>query len=190
MRYSLVILFTLALAFSVDAQSQKPKSKIVDKIEKMDSRTISGEVVDENGDPLAGATVMLKGTDIGVATNVDGQFSLMVSGNRPVLEVSYIGMTPQTISISKDIKYLFLTMKTADNMMDEVVVTGYQNIKRESATGSYQVLTAKDLDKRSTPDLASRLEGTVPGLVMDPKKGSTDEDAFTIRGVGDRKSVV
>lgn len=184
MRYSLVILFTLALAFSVDAQSQKPKSKIVDKIEKMDSRTISGEVVDENGDPLAGATVMLKGTDIGVATNVDGQFSLMVSGNRPVLEVSYIGMTPQTISISKDIKYLFLTMKTADNMMDEVVVTGYQNIKRESATGSYQVLTAKDLDKRSTPDLASRLEGTVPGLVMDPKKGSTDEDAFTIRGVG------
>ncbi|MDE5960661.1 MAG: TonB-dependent receptor plug domain-containing protein, partial [Duncaniella sp.] len=67
---------------------------------------------------------------------------------------------------------------------NEVVVTGYQNIKRESATGSYQVLTSDDLDKRSTTDLASRLEGAVPGLVMDPKKNSTDEDAFTIRGVG------
>lgn len=185
MRYFLVILLTLTLSFAVDAQGKKSEEKLVDKIHDMNDRTISGEVVDESGEPLAGATVMLKGTDIGVATNLDGQFSIMVSGKRPVLEIAYIGMKPETVSFDyHTMKYLFIKMKRADNMMDEVVVTGYQNIKRESATGSYQVLTTEDLDKRSTSDLASRLEGAVPGLVMDPKKGSTDEDAFTIRGVG------
>lgn len=65
-------------------------------------------------------------------------------------------------------------------MMDEVVVTGYQTIKRESATGSYQTISAEDINKRFTGDIASNLEGKVPGLVG-AEKG---EDKIVIRGLG------
>lgn len=174
-------MLTLALAFSVDAQGTKSGDNLSAKIHKMDDRTVSGEVVDESGEPLAGATVMLKGTDIGVATNIDGQFSIMVSGKKPVLEISYIGMKTESIAIEKT-SVLFISLKRADNMMDEVVVTGYQNIKRENATGSYQIIRAEDMDKRYTGDITSNLEGRVPGVVYDPKSNSKDENAITIRG--------
>ena len=93
-------------------------------------------------------------------------------------------MQPVKMKLDRANSYLKIVMKPATNMMDEVVVTGFQNIKRESATGAFQVITSDDLDKRSTTSLASRLEGSVPGVVMDPKSNSKDEDAFTIRGVG------
>lgn len=167
-----------------DAQSNKVGS-VTSSIEKIEKKTITGSVLDEEGEPLAGATVMLEGSKTGTSTDVDGNFTLLVDTEKPVLVISYVGMKTVRMPVENGGgKYIRVRMTPTPNMMNEVVVTGYQNIKRESATGSYQVLTADDLDKRSTTDLASRLEGAVPSLVMDPKKGSTDEDAFTIRGVG------
>lgn len=124
-----------------------------------------GQVFDEDGEPLAGVTVMLKDTDHGVATDMDGQFSILITGKNPVLTFSYIGMKTVSLPVGDGGTFLRVVMTRADNMMDEVVVTGYQNIKRENATGSYQILSAEDLDKRYTGDIASNLEGKIPGLV-------------------------
>lgn len=143
-------------------------------------KTIMGTVLDENGDPLIGATVLIDGTTNGVATDADGNFSILTKDKNPVLRVSYIGYKTETLPLGKNYKLVNVHLTPQENMMDEVVVTGYQTLKRESATGSYQTITADDIDKRFTGNLVSNLEGKVPGLVG-AEKGEKD---IVIRGVG------
>ncbi len=95
---------------------------------------------------------------------------------------SYVGMKTKQVRVDKNYNYIRIVMEAVPNMMEEVVVTGYQNIKRENATGSYQIIRAEDMDKRYTGDITSNLEGRVPGVVFDPKSNTKDENAITIRG--------
>lgn len=181
--YLLAMVFLPSIPLCATGQDTKSMKGTYAQI---DQKNIVGSVIDSEGEPLAGATVMIEGTDQGVATDVDGNFSILTKQKNPVLLITYIGMEPARIEIQKEKGYKFLQvrMKPVVNMMDEVVVTGYQNIKRENATGSYQVLSAADLDKRSVSDISSNLEGKIPGLVRNMKSSSKDESAFTIRGAG------
>lgn len=129
-------------------------------------KVVNGRVLDENGEPLPGVNVRVKDTHIGVATGVDGEFSISVTGDHPVLIFSFIGMQDKEVRITQVTQNpVIVEMRQDVAMMDEVIVTGYQNIKRENATGSYQLITAKDMDKRYTVDVVSNLEGKIPGLV-------------------------
>ena len=147
---------------------------------------ITGTVVDESGEPLAGATIMLKGTHYGVSADIDGRFSIHVHHTDPSLEFSYVGMHPQSVRLTKNNigKPLNITLRTNASTMDEVVVTGYQNIKRENATGSYTILTGDEINKRHIADITSGLEGNIPGLVNKRNKYATGENNIVIRGVG------
>ena len=149
-------------------------------------KVVNGRVLDENGEPLPGVNVRVKDTHIGVATGVDGEFSISVTGDHPVLIFSFIGMQDKEVRITQVTQNpVIVEMRQDVAMMDEVIVTGYQNIKRENATGSYQLITAKDMDKRYTVDVVSNLEGKIPGLVSyNNGKNGSGEDALTIRGVG------
>ena len=184
MRLIYFLLCFLALSPCASGQTKKSSGSLTETLKEIDSKTVVGQVFDEDGEPLAGVTVMLKGTDHGVATDMDGQFSILISGKNPELIFSYIGMKTTTFPIQEGGKFLRIVMTRSDNMMDEVVVTGYQNIKRENATGSYQILSSEDLDRRSVTNLSDKLEGSMPGLVKNTKSDSKDEDAFTVRGVG------
>ena len=181
--YLLTVALPLFVPAMIFAQS-KGGSTVSNAISKIDKKNVTGTVLDENGDPLPGASVMIEGTSEGTATDADGNFSLLVHKPGTTLVVSYVGMETSRIKVEKSPAYLQIKLSPSKNMMDEIVVTGYQNIKRSEATGSYQVLTSADLDKRSVSDLSSNLEGKIPGLVKSVKKSSKDEDAFTIRGVG------
>ncbi|MGM9703509.1 MAG: SusC/RagA family TonB-linked outer membrane protein [Prevotella sp.] len=149
-------------------------------------RNIVGAVLDKEGEPLPGATVNIVGTDNTVVTDIDGSFTILMEGKDPVIEVSFVGMKTKRINVNRATKHNFLIveMDPDANLLNEVLVTGYQNIKRENATGSYQVISAKELDERYTTDLVSRLEGQIPGLTI-YDNGSNDggESAMTIRGV-------
>lgn len=169
--------------------------KIVDKTitlwrasVKTSSSVINGEVVDEEGEPLPGATVSIMGTNFGTVTNVDGEFSLGILTANPVIEVYYVGMKPRQIRLTSEMakKNVRIVLQTNYSMMDEIVVTGYQNIKRENATGAYTILSAQDLDKRSTTNLVDNLEGNIPGVVKQQKYTGyrEGEDLLTIRGQG------
>ena len=167
--------------------AQTKKGSVRDERQKIEDKTVNGTIIDENGEPLIGATVMLKGTPKGTATDLDGNFSLLISGKHPTLVISYVGMESKEVSLEykgNKFQYVKATLKPLPNLMNEVVVTGYQNIKRENATGAYQIITAEDLEKRYTGDVTSNLEGMVPGLVYDPKSNYTDENALKIRGTG------
>lgn len=149
-------------------------------------RTITGSVLDENDQPLPGVNIMLKGTKAGCISDIDGQFSILVDGREPVLTFSYIGMEGQELRIHERTKnFIVIRMRPANNLMDEVLVTGYQNLKREAATGSYQTITAEDMDARYTGNIVGNLEGKVPGLVAYNNGTNGDgEQTITIRGVG------
>ncbi len=174
-------MMSLTMPLGLNAQSNATNSVSAD-INKIENKTVSGTVLDDIGEPLAGVTVMIEGTSKGTSTDVDGNFTLLVSKPNITLVFSYVGMKTQQIKVDKDFKYIRIHMEAIPNMMEEVVVTGYQNIKRENATGSYQIIRAEDMDKRYTGDITSNLEGKVPGVVYDPKSNSNDENAITIRG--------
>lgn len=149
-------------------------------------KVITGYVTDENGEPLAGANVKQQGFKNGTVTDVDGQFVITVEGKNPQLLVSFIGMKDKVLT-TKDLRkhVVGVALETDEIMMNDVLVTGYQNIKRKSATGSYQTISAKDMDERYTGDIVSNLEGKVPGLVSyDNGMNGDGEQKITIRGVG------
>jgi TonB-linked SusC/RagA family outer membrane protein len=148
-------------------------------------KMVAGMVTDVNGEALPGVTVKQTGTTNGVSTDVDGTFTLMVEGNGPQLEFSYVGMKGKKIQINKSTgNFVLIKLETDETLLDEVLVTGYQNLKRENATGSYQLISSKDLDSHYTSDVASRLEGQIPGLtIYSNGSNGSGEDAMTIRGV-------
>ncbi len=149
-------------------------------------KVVVGTVTDDQGEPLAGATVRQTGTKTGVVTDVDGQFSIIVEGNDPTLTISYVGMKDKVVK-ARSIRgrNTGIALVTDEIIMNDVLVTGYQNIKRSNATGAYQTITAKDMDRRYTGDVVSNLEGKVPGLVSYKNGYNGDgEQTITIRGVG------
>ena len=140
----------------------------------------AGTVVDENEEPLAGAVIRTKDVDMPVVTDLNGEFVVCSDSSTVAITITYVGMESVTTKIKAGIKAL-IKMHPNIEFMDEVVVTGYQTIKREAATGSYQTIMSKDLEKIFTGDIVSNLEGKVPGLTGN---AGGDENAMLIRGMG------
>lgn len=146
--------------------------------------TVTGTVVDDSGEPLPGATVILDGTRQGTSTDIDGKFSINIHGvSNPTLTISYIGMKTQSVSLaSYSGKPLQISLQLNSAMMDEVVVTGYQEIKKEKMTGATTTLSAEKLDQRYSANVLDNLEGRVAGL-------STYGGKPIIRGSGTLRGV-
>ena len=144
--------------------------------------TVSGQVVDAQGNPLPGATVVVKGTPIGTATDMDGRYTLAVPEGDHTLQVSMVGMRTENVPIRRR-THINVSLTESVEMMDEVVVTGYQTISKERATGAYSIIDSDVLDSKTTTNLAEALNGLVPGLVT--ATSSVDDDLhFVIRGKG------
>ncbi len=152
------------------------KGRIINIVRRQqsDKVTAQGRLLDNKGEPLVGATVRVKGTSQGTVTDSDGRYLLPSVDAEAELEYSYIGM--KTFSRRATPRQLNIVMKAEDNLLDDVMVTGYQTLKRENATGAFQAITAEDLDDRYVSNLADHLEGTVAGLV-------SNDGTLQIRGV-------
>lgn len=149
-------------------------------------KSVVGKVTDTNGEPLIGATIIQEGTTKGTVTDSDGKFSMSLEGNRPTLHITYIGMREAVINLASNKgNYLNVVLQADENLMEEVLVTGYQNIKREDATGSYQTISSKEMDRRYTGSIVENLEGKIPGLVSyNNGHNNGGEEALSIRGIG------
>ena len=154
-----------------------PEPKIIEQQEK---KTITGKVSDEKGMPLPGVSVFIKGTSIGVATDIDGNYAISFEGENTVLVFSFVGMIPQEIAYhgQTDLNVV-LNYDTAN--LDEVVVTGYQTISRERVTGSYDKVDGIQMSK-PTSNVADRLIGTIVGLHNRIGNQYDEESVLQIRG--------
>ncbi|MCZ4695582.1 SusC/RagA family TonB-linked outer membrane protein [Ancylomarina euxinus] len=145
---------------------------------QQEKREIKGKVTDENGETLPGVSVVVKGTSTGVATDIDGNYAIQFDHENAVLVFSFVGMVQQEIAYhAQSSLNVVLQYDTAN--LEEVVVTGYQTISKERATGSFEKVDSKQIEK-PVSDISERLVGTVTGLqqVRDP----SGDVRFEIRG--------
>ena len=148
--------------------------------------TIKGVVVDEKGEPLPGASVLLKGTKNGTVTDIDGNFTLIYSSadmKKPQLVVSFIGMTTRTVEISGR-RELTVQLTPEVNDLDEVVVIGYGTAKAKDLTGSVSRLSQKDIEMAPmTSSISGMLQGKASGVnVMISSASPTSPVSVVIRG--------
>ena len=149
------------------------------------NKTIKGVVLDDKGEPVPGASVLLKGTQNGTVTDLDGNFTLTYSLGikKPQLVVSFIGMTTRTVDITNRSE-LKIALSPVVNDLDEVVVIGYGTAKAKDLTGSVSRLNEKDIEMAPmTSNIAGMLQGRAAGVnVMIASASPTSPVSVVIRG--------
>lgn len=148
---------------------------------------VRGTIADQNGEPIVGATVLLKDENksgVGTISNIDGQYSLNVSEDA-VLSVSYIGYKTITVPVKGRSKIDLTLSEDFSKILDEVVVVGYGTQKKASLTASIVSLSTKDLVQTPQANISNMLVGRMPGLIAMQRSGAPGEDESTllIRGV-------
>ncbi|HUQ66257.1 MAG TPA: SusC/RagA family TonB-linked outer membrane protein, partial [Flavitalea sp.] len=143
---------------------------------------IRGRVVDQEGKPLQGVSVVVKGTQNGTTTDNDGRFSLNVPNANAVLEISSVGFTDKSITVGGQ-RDFSITLDSDFAGLSDVVVVGYGTEKKANLTGAVSNVTSKVLEGRPITSLGQGLQGTISNLNITPGNGSLGQAAnFNIRG--------
>ena len=147
------------------------------------TQNVSGVVNADDGQPVAGASIIVSGTTIGTYADANGKFSLTnVPANATQLEVSFLGMKAQTVKIAP---YVSITLLAEANSINETVVVAYGTQKRESITGSVSQIDEKKLELRATTSATGALEGAAPGVQVNNTYGEPGAaPTIRIRGFG------
>lgn len=142
----------------------------------------SGIVKDVNGEPVIGASVVVKGTSNGIITGLDGDFSLPNVKKGDVIEISFVGYSTHTVVWNG--QPLNITLKEDTEVLDEVVVVGYGVQKKVNLSGSVSTVATKQIENRPVVNVGQALQGTVANLNITVGSGqATDNPSFNIRGV-------
>ena len=137
---------------------------VIRKMQKEKHR-IKGLVVDAIGEPIPGASVIVKGTRTGSSTNIEGEFNLEVEGEKVDLEVSFIGMKKQIVHVDATRKKMVeVTLVDDVKTLEDVVVTGYSNVRKSSFTGSSTQITGDDLRKVSQTNIIDAMQSFDPSF--------------------------
>ena len=144
---------------------------------------VKGQVVDENGEPLIGATVRLKDAATGVITDFDGNFAIDCKSNATLI-VSYMGYKTREIAVRGRAALEPIELTSDTNVLDQVVVVGYGVQKKADLTGSVSIVNADELKKVSNSNISTMLEGKVPGVQITSDGQPGADPSVRIRGIG------
>lgn len=147
--------------------------------------TVNGNVKDEIGEPVIGATVKVVGNAaVGTVTDLDGNFVISVPGNAKQLEVNYLGMQAQLVNIVAG-QSVYVVLKENNEQLDEVVVIGYQTVRRRDLTGSVASVTGKAIADIPVSNVAQAMQGKLPGVNIISQDGRPDASvSIRVRGGG------
>ena len=150
-------------------------------------RRITGTVTDENGQPLPGAYVYIKGTEVGTTTNLDGMYVIDIN-QTDELTFSFISYLEQTIKPRSASNTLNVSLKPDTNALEEAVAVAYGAQKRQAIVSSLSTITTDDLKVTST-NITSSIQGQLPGLIAVQRNAEPgrDDAEFWIRGVSSFK---
>ena len=132
---------------------------------------VTGKVIDENNEPLIGVNVVLKGAQTGTITDFDGNFSLDAPDKQSILVFSYIGYKTTEMAVPSNRKPLTIQLLEDKHMMDEVVVVGYQDMKKRDVSGSVSSVDVGDMLKVPTSGFDQALAGRVAGVQVSSSEG-------------------
>ena len=167
LKFVLTVVLGWSLAFAAEAQ------------------TLRGGVKTAKGEPVIGAAVVVEGTSLGFSTNVDGSFELKVpDAQKAVLVVSYIGMKTQRVPVAGKTQ-IDVVMEEDNTTLEDVVVIGYQTVRRKDLTGSVSSVSAKEIVSAPVANVAQALQGKLPGVNVTTQDGRPDaEISIRVRGGG------
>src|SRR5690554_2809936 len=145
--------------------------------------TVSGNVYDVNGEPLVGVTLQIQGTSVGTVTDMDGKFTLTNVNPNTTLEVSYVGMTTQAVSINGRTS-INITLLEDTEILEELVVIGYQTIRKADLTGAVSVFNPDEMKNTIVTGTVGDALGTLPGVTVRTAGAPGREGKVEIRGTG------
>ena len=144
---------------------------------------VTGQVVDQDGEPLIGATVKVKGAQTGTVTDFNGNFSLDANANA-TLVVSYVGFKDREVATRGRSALGTLQLESDSQVLEQVVVVGYGTQKKADLTGSVAVVNADELKKVSNSNISTMLEGKVAGVQVTSDGQPGADPSVRIRGLG------
>lgn len=180
MRKHLLVTMLLCAGYSLSAA---PASTAEAQQVNQTAGTITGTVVDEDGEPIVGASVVAVGKGAaGAATDLDGRFTLRVEPGSTI-RISYVGCKTLEVKARNN---MIVTLQRSEELLDEVVVVGYGTQKKVNLTGAVSTVdVAKTMEGRPYQDVSKALQGAVPGLTITLASGELSEAAnMNIRGMG------
>ena len=146
--------------------------------------TIKGVVTDESGEPLIGAGVVVEGTTVGTITGIDGDYELTVPADAVNLVFSFIGLSEQTVPIAGQ-TVINVVLKVDSTFLDEVVVVGYQTVKRRDLLGAVASVGSDKLTEQPVTTVSQALSGKMAGVSVITTEGDPDADIkIRVRGGG------
>lgn len=157
----------------------------------LQAATVKGAVVDATGEPVIGASILVKGTSNGVITDVDGNFTLNNVERDATLVVSYVGYKTQEIRVGGKTSFKIVLAEDAE-VLEEVVVVGYGVQKKQSLTGAVTAISSEKIQTTKSENLINNIQGKMPGLMIRQKTGEpgTFDNMISIRGGGNPLIVI
>ncbi|VBB47469.1 Outer membrane protein [uncultured Paludibacter sp.] len=182
MKYLYIILLgLLAIAPATYAESNDNKDQM--SMTQSGNITVKGKIVDENGEPLIGASIKEKGTTNGTIANIDGNFSLSVSSDATLI-VSYVGYKSIETSVGGKTEFGTIILVSDAKQLDQVVVIGYGTQRKVDLTGSVAIVNADEMKKVSNSNISTMLAGKVAGVQITTDGQPGADPTVRIRGIG------
>lgn len=179
----LMLIGTSMCGVQAKASPATPRVEGVSSIEQV-SNQCTGTIIDANGEPIIGASILVKGTHDGAVTDMDGRFSLNNVPKNATLIITYVGFTAQEVTWKGS--PLKITLSEDQQSLNEVVVVGYGTQKKANLSGSVAQINGKSLDNRPINNVTSGLQGLMPGITITGTAGAPGMDggSIRVRGVG------
>jgi len=170
------------VGYEITGKSIAITSKRSQSSQEQTTRKLNGSITDKNGDPIIGATVMIKGGKTGTVSDVNGNFSLDVTDQSTLL-ISYVGFSKIEIYVGNQ-KNLVVKLQEDVKNLEEIVVVGYGSIRKSDATGALSVIKSDDFNKGTVTSPDMLLNGHVAGVQVTPGNGQPGANTnVRIRGV-------
>lgn len=177
------LLFSAMLFSSVLAGFTLCPTTAMASVQQGQTIKVSGQVVDQSGEPLIGATIRLKGAQSGVVTDFDGNFEISAPANG-TLVVSYVGYKDREIAVRGRAILNAIELESDAMMLEQVVVVGYGVQKKADLTGSVSIVNAEELKRTSNSNISTMLEGKVAGVSVTTDGQPGADPTVRIRGIG------
>ena len=164
---------------TLEAQLTDMQSDKRSESAQQQQKEISGKVTDTRGEPLPGATVLVKGTSVGTVTDIDGLFSLRIPVTAEMLQFSFMGMKVLEVPLTGRVVYNVQLEEEAIGL-EEVVAVGYGSVRKKDLTGAVSSLSGEKLVARQTAQISTALQGAISGVTV-TRNNSRPGSSSTVR---------
>ena len=139
--------------------------------------TVTGSVIDMQGEPIPGASVRESGTRSAAVTDADGKYAISVQDPNAILNVSFIGYQTQTVRIAGR-KLVTITLEDDETALKDIVIVGYGTMKKNDVTGAVSVVDTKEMMKKVPTNIAQALQGLAGGVYVSQQDGAPEANRF------------